>query len=187
MNSQKIEKILEKYFHGDTSLTEERTLREFFCQEELPAHLAELKDQFMMFEEAAEEVLPDDFDDSVLDAINEKERISRASKRSVIYYISGVAATILILVTVFFRFQPFVGGSTYSDEEADQAFQKASRIFGLVSDKVNKSTVPLEKVARFDEGMDNLKTVNKFDEGVKKSTPISRFKQITDLITNPAP
>jgi len=187
MNSQKIEKILEKYFHGDTSLTEERTLREFFRQEELPAHLAELKDQFCMFDEASEEVLPDDFNDSLFEAISEKERSSKASRRSVIYYVSGVAATVLILITVFFRFEPFSGGSTYSDQEADQAFQQASRIFGLVSDKVNKSTIPLEKVARFDEGMSNLNTVKKFDDGVKKTTPVSRFKQITDLITNPAP
>jgi len=185
MNSPRIEKILEKYFHGETSLAEERMLREFFRQEELPAHLAELKDQFVMYEEAAAEVLPDDFDDTVFEAISRVEHQNRASKRSKIYYISGVAATILIIVTVFIRFDFFM--SSYTDDDVDKAFTEATQILSFVSEKFNKGAAPLQKVARFDDGITNLKSVNKFDEGVTKSTPVSRFKQITDLITNPAP
>lgn len=185
MSSQKIEKILEKYFHGDTSLAEERMLREFFRKDEVPAHLAELKDQFSLFDEESNEMLPDNFDDGVLDAINSQERKSRASRRAFIYYVSGVAATILILVTVYIQFDPFT--TTYTEDDATLAYEQASRIFGMVSEKINNSTTSLEKVARFDEGMNNLKSIQKFDEGVSKAKPVSRFKQITDLFINPAP
>ncbi|MEN8225330.1 MAG: hypothetical protein ABFS05_08220, partial [Bacteroidota bacterium] len=85
MNSHRTEKILEKYFQGETSLSEERMLREFFRQEELPAHLSELKDQFLLFDAEAEETLPDDFDNELFEAIGIKERQSRASKRAVLY------------------------------------------------------------------------------------------------------
>ena len=186
MNSPRIEKILEKYFHGETSLAEERVLREFFRQEKLPVHLAELKDQFVMYEEESKEVLPDDFEDGVFEAISKKEKQSRASQRSKFYYISGVAATILIIVTVFIRFDVLTG-PVYSDEDVDQAFVEATQILTFVSDKFNKGAAPLKKVARFDEGINNLNSVKKFDEGVSKTNPVSRFKQITDLITNPAP
>jgi hypothetical protein len=185
MSSQKIEKILEKYFHGETSLTEERTLREFFRQEELPPHLAELKDQFSMLDPESEASLPDDFDNALFAEINNQDRKSKASKRAVLYYISGVAATILIIVTVFIRFDPFVGNQTKSQEEL--AFEEASRILYYVSTKFNQGADPLKKVARFDEGINNLNSIKKFDDGVSKTSPISRFKQITDLITNPVP
>lgn len=187
MNSQGIEKLLEKYFHGETSLSEERTLREFFRQDELPPHLAELKDQFIMFDEESGKVLPDDFDESLFEEVNQQERRSKASKRAVFYYIGGVAATILIIVSIFIRFDSFTTRTENSTMDADMAFAEASRILFFVSDKFNQGAKPLKKVARFDEGVKNLNSVKKFDEGVTKATPVSRFKQITDLITNSAP
>ncbi|MEN8224403.1 MAG: hypothetical protein ABFS05_03500, partial [Bacteroidota bacterium] len=98
-----------------------------------------------------------------------------------------VAATILILIAVFFRFDPFVVSPSNSDREARIAFEEASRVLYFVSDKFSKGATPLKKVARFDQGINDLNSVKKFDEGVEKATPLSRFKQITDLITNPAP
>jgi len=187
MSSQIIEKLLEKYFEGETSLGEERTLREFFQKEDLPAHLVELREQFGLYDEESNKELPADFDKVLFEEIEKREHSSKASRRAYIYYISGVAATILILITVFVRFDPFTTSAPYDEQEADIAFTEASRILYFVSAKFNQGADPLGKVARFDEGMKNLNTVNKFDAGVNKATPISRFNQITKLITNPAP
>ena len=85
MNSPKIEKILERYFQGESSLQEEQTLREFFSQDKLPAHLAELKDQFMMFGDEAGRELPGSFDDRLFEMISEKERDTRMSRRRVTF------------------------------------------------------------------------------------------------------
>ena len=187
MSSQIIEKLLEKYFEGETSLGEERMLREFFHKEDLPAHLVELREQFGLYDEESNEELPADFDKVLFEEIEKREHSSKASRRTYIYYISGVAATILILITVFIRFDPFTTSTSYDEQEADMAFTEASRILYFVSAKFNQGANPLGKVARFDEGMKNLNTVNKFDDGVNKAAPISRFNQITKLITNPAP
>ena len=188
MSSQRIEKILAKYFEGETSLSEERTLREFFFQDEVPAHLSELKEQFELYERESREELPDDFDEVLFNTIEKRERSHKAFRRTYFYYITGVAATILILITIYVRFDPFTNNNTtYNEEEANIAFTEASRILYFVSDKFNKGTNPLGKVARFDEGMDNMSSVKKFDDGVEKASPISRFNQITNLITNPAP
>ena len=187
MSSQGIEKILEKYFAGETSLAEERKLRAFFLKEEIPSHLAELKEQFMLYENESREELPEDFDEVLFNRINAKERGRKISRRTTIIYISSVAATILILVTVFFRFDPFLNSSQGNDPEAELAFIQASNILYFVSDKFNKGAEPLGKMARFDKGVKDLNTVKKFDEGVSKAAPVSRFDQITKLITNPAP
>lgn len=188
MSSQRIEKILEKYFQGETSLTEEHMLREFFLGDEVPAHMAELQDQFMLFVEEGTETLPDDFEDALFEEISKHEKTTRASKRSMFMYIGGVAATILILITLFIKFDPFIGyQESTENNDADMAFAEASRILYYVSDKFNQGTGTLGKVALFDEEVNKLKTVNKFDDGMSKASPISRFDQITKLITNPAP
>ncbi len=187
MSSHRIEKLLEKYFESETSLSEERTLREFFRAKDIPVHLQDLKEQFELYEKEGQIELPDDFDDVIFRKIEQKERGRKQSRRTTIYYISGVAATILILVTVFVRFDSFLGTPPSNDSEAQIAFNEASRILYFVSDKFNKGTDNLGKVARFDEGIKDLSSVKKFDEGVSKASPISRFNQITKLITNPAP
>lgn len=187
MNSLTIEKILEKYFNGETSLSEERRLREFFRQEEIPAHLAELKEQFLLFDEESREELPGNFDETLFNEINIRERSSRISKRTYIYYISGVAATILILITIFVRFDPFTSSTNNSINDPVIAFEEASKILYFVSDKFNQGANPLKKVTRFEDGVNSLNSITKFDEGVNKATPVSRFSQITKLITNPAP
>jgi hypothetical protein len=186
MSSHKIEKLLIKYFEGETSLSEERMLREFFLKEDVPAHLLELKEQFGLYESEAKEELPSDFDEKLFEEIDRKDRSRRTGRRMTIYYISGVAATILILITVFIRFDTFTNTSVYSDQDAEIAFNEASRILYFVSDKFNRGANPLEKVARFDKAINDLDNVKKFDEGVNQVTPVSTFNRITKLITNPA-
>lgn len=53
MNTERIEQLLDKYFDGDTSLEEEKELREFFRQEEIPTHLKSYADQFSYTEAMA--------------------------------------------------------------------------------------------------------------------------------------
>ncbi len=187
MSSHRIEKLLENYFEGETSLSEERMLREFFRQKEIPAHLVELKEQFELYEEEGQATLPGDFDDALFEEIRKQDRGRKAYRRTTIYYITGVAATILLLISVFVRFDPFIGSSQANDSETEMAFNEASRILYFVSDRFNKGANPLSKVARFDEGIKDLSSMKKFDEGISKTSPISRFSQITKLITNPAP
>lgn len=46
MNTERIEQLLDTYFDGETSIEEEKELREFFQQNEIPSHLKSYADQF---------------------------------------------------------------------------------------------------------------------------------------------
>lgn len=185
MSSQEIEKILERYFHGESSLSEERSLKAFFKKEDLPAHLADLREQFLVFEQEREEVLPDDFDDNLFKAIEKEEKSKKASKRAVIYYVGSVAATILIILTIFIRFDPLARNT--QTMQAEEAFAEASQVLYFVSGKFMQGTNKLGTVGQFNDNVSKLENVKKFDDGVEKASTVSRFKQITDLFTNPAP
>ncbi len=46
MNTERIEQLLDKYFEGETSLEEEKLLRDYFKNEEVPEHLQSYRGQF---------------------------------------------------------------------------------------------------------------------------------------------
>ena len=71
MDSKYIEQILERYFNAETSLEEERILRAFFSQQDIPAELEQWRTLFIADEE---EVLGDDFDNRILMMIEEENK-----------------------------------------------------------------------------------------------------------------
>ena len=50
--NQAIDDLLARYYEGDTTLAEEKQLRQFFQQEPIPAHLQAHAAQFRYFSEA---------------------------------------------------------------------------------------------------------------------------------------
>ncbi len=66
MDSEYIERLLERYWQCETSLKEEAELRVFFSQGDVPSHLRRYKELFV-YQEAQQDVcLGDDFDRKVL-------------------------------------------------------------------------------------------------------------------------
>ena len=71
MDYKYIEQILERYFNAETSLEEERILRVFFSQQDIPAEMEQWRALFTVNEE---EVLGDDFDNRILAMIEEESK-----------------------------------------------------------------------------------------------------------------
>jgi len=71
MDNKYIETLLERYFNAETSLEEESILRAYFSQETLPADMEQWRP---LFTAAADEVLGDDFDVRIMEAIAREER-----------------------------------------------------------------------------------------------------------------
>lgn len=66
MDCKSIEQLLEHYWNGETSLSEEKALRDFFLSEDVPAHLIQYKEIFV-YQRLQEEVrISDDFEQRIL-------------------------------------------------------------------------------------------------------------------------
>ena len=73
MDYKYIEQLLERYWHCETSLQEEKILRTFFSQKNVPVGLVSYKDLFIYEHSEKDTVkLNDDFDKKILSIINEK-------------------------------------------------------------------------------------------------------------------
>lgn len=70
MDYKYIEQLIDRYFEGETTIAEERILKAFFSQNDVPAHLQQFADVFSYEEaEAKSEMLGDDFDQRVLERL----------------------------------------------------------------------------------------------------------------------
>jgi len=80
MDYKYIEQLLERYFAGETTLTEERILDAFFSQEEIPAELKEYQPLFTWKDTARiDEQLSDGFDARMLSMIGAEEQKKTSS------------------------------------------------------------------------------------------------------------
>lgn len=105
MDYKYIDQLLERYWDCETSLQEEQILRAFFQQEEIPAYLQPYRQIFTAEEELSKAHLGQDFDDRMMDLIDENtdepivkaRRISFARRVSPFYKAAGMIAVILVI------------------------------------------------------------------------------------------
>ncbi len=135
MEFARIEKLLEAYFEGNTSLAEEMELRSYFTAGEVDHRLESYQPIFMGLQVARDEV-------------SQKEVVlpeTRSSNRKVWWY--GVAASVAIAIAV--------AGSVFSEpslttqeKEALAAFEDSKKTMLLLSENLNKGAGKLALVDR---------------------------------------
>ncbi|WP_282055175.1 hypothetical protein [Maribacter luteus] len=127
MELDRIEKLLEKYLEGSTSIVEEKELRAYFAQENVAAHLKQYAPMFQYF------------------SIAKEERYTKElplKKRSINYKWLSIAAMAVLLFGIYF-------GKEYQEKkEAEYAYNETKKALTLLADNFNKGT---EKVAYLNE------------------------------------
>ena len=69
MNTQRIEQLLHRYWEAETTVDEERQLRQFFNSNDVPQHLMRYKDLFVYEKFMQDEHLSEDFNERLLKQI----------------------------------------------------------------------------------------------------------------------
>lgn len=186
MNLHEIEKLLEKYFEGETSLSEEKQLRNFFTSGNVPERWKNLEGYFsFVIQEQDQQIRNTDFDDKVMSAIKGNKLAPIVDlRRPWIYWIAGVAAGVLILVAVFVKFDPFSKRieDTYKDPQT--AYLEARKILLYVSAKFNRGTRSLEPVTAIETGLNELKPVAAYNKGLNEVSRLDQVDKVEKFITN---
>lgn len=143
MESGKIEKLLERYDEGKTSLPEENILREYFLKEEVPDHLRSYQLMFMFSANQRKESL---------------ENTPQIASKRKSYAWTSIAAILIVALGVFFfndssRMLNENDLGTISDEEL--ALEKTKETLNMVSQLMNEGTADLAYLKEFN------KTTNK--------------------------
>ena len=127
MESDRIEKLLEKYFEATTTTAEEKELKDYFTKGEVASHLEQYAPMFTYFSAAKE------------------ERFTRQvslKTRGYIYQWISVAAVAVIALGLFF-------GNKYQEQkEAEFAYQETRKALSLLAENLDRGT---QKVAYLNE------------------------------------
>lgn len=185
MNLQTIEQLIEKYERGETSADEEQQLKVFFLKEEVPLHLRNYKELFAYFESSKIEELPSsDFDEKVLAAIDDKKIIPITYvNRKRLYFISSIAAGIIILLGLYFRYG--LTGSSLKDTYNDPllAYAETKKVLMKVSVNLNSGVNEMKSIKEFNAGLSELDKVSAFQTGLKQLEKVTIFDKAKEIIT----
>lgn len=137
MELAKIEKLLDTYFEGETTLQEEKILQDYFIDENLPTHLMQYKPIFLGMAAARQERTQKEF------------TVSQSNSKPPIKWIYMVAS---ILVLAFLIGGVYLAQPNYSAEEQEAlaAFEKSKKAMMLLSQNLNKGAGQLTLVNEFD-------------------------------------
>jgi len=137
MELLKIERLLEKYFEANTSLEEERILKDFFTKEVVPEHLIQYKSYFGAFEKDKEEV--------------HKPEIKLPEKKFHLRWIAAAAA-ILFMLSIF-SYQQY---EVYQQKEAQKAFLETQKALRMISQNLNKGNRAVAQLEYFDKAQQTV-------------------------------
>jgi hypothetical protein len=184
MNTQEIQRLLEKYYEGNSTEKEEAVLKKYFSEtENIPEDLKPEKEIFKYYHEYKSIPMPsDDFENRIINSLDDVDKDSIIPwYRKRLYAISGVAAACLLLVGSYFFFihrnEP---RDTFSNPEI--AYAETIKILYDVSEKMNSGVKALEPFNKIENtatrsietltrstGMigNNLKNIEYFQKALK--------------------
>ncbi len=160
MNVHEIERLLARYYDGQTNEAEERQLKRFFAEADVPGHLQREKEILLALQAEAEDV-PDGLEERLSRCIDEWETRERRTltvqkhhRLRRLQWIGSIAASVLILFSVgLFLDRPSTPKDTCTTPE--EAYIHAQRALTLLSTNLNR-------------GMDELRTVQLTTERIQK-------------------
>ncbi|MFD2565624.1 hypothetical protein [Aquimarina rubra] len=165
MELSNIEKLLEKYFEGETTLSEEKELKVYFTGESVPSHLERYKDLFQFFSNESQ--------------VTATSEVQLSTNRVPWYTWIGVAASIALIVGLFMTnllpgADPDKGpllvmeGNPGTIEDPEIALQKTKEALDLVAKLMNEGKKDLVYLNEFETAKKDLVYLNEFQDTKNK-------------------
>ncbi len=140
MELDKIEKLLGKYFEATTTVAEEQILREYFSNENIPAHLEQYAPMFQYFSFAKEE--------------RYTKQLPLKTKNT--FYKWASVAAVAVFMIGFYFYDPNPEPVSLADQYTEEEIASAQEALALLAMNFNKGTEQLYHLEEFE------KTTNKF-------------------------
>ena len=152
-----IEKLLEKYDNGETTLKEEKQLQDYFNQDEIAPHLESYRVMFQYFNKTKQEHFTKD--------------VPLKSKTYSLYKWISVAAVAVLMLTVFTQFDNKKSLNDLNSEEL-LAYNQTMEALNLVSSKFNKGATSLNALniagTQFEKGAEQVGYISEFSTSTNK-------------------
>jgi hypothetical protein len=169
MDSKQLEQLLEKYWNCETSLEEEKQLRDYF-QGEVPEILKETADLFRYFgTQQVKSVGGADFDAAVIKKI--KHQKPKGKSVTMLFNYARIAAGLIVVVTATYFVRQEVRKAyppeivdTYSDPKL--ALEETKKALMMISKGFNKAQKEAGRIKAFNEAEEKVQKQTKSEETI---------------------
>jgi hypothetical protein len=188
MNDEELKKLIEKYYDGESTVDEERALRDYFTQVEVPDVYMTEKKVFSYYK--ASEHIPEpsfDFESRILKGIDASEPIKGSAfiRKRYLTMLSAAAGFLILAGSYFFLIRKGERVDTISDPVI--AYSETMKVLFQVSSQLNQAAHALEPIGKINEmTTKSFEPIHKSTKTVEKSLKNLDYLQIaTDLVHNP--
>lgn len=131
MELDRIEKLLEKYFDATATVAEEKIIRDYFLNEDIPVHLQRYVPMFKYFSNAKEERFT--------------RRLPLKSGNRSYWKRISIAAVVVMVFGIYF-------GSSYQErKKAEYAYQETKKALSLLAQNLERGTEKVAYLREFEE------------------------------------
>lgn len=179
MDLKRIELLLQRFYNGESTIDEEKELKDFFITNDVPRHLWAEQEMFTYFHTVSKNKIPDqELESKIMNAVEgaEQEAVKRfAGRKKILYIVSSAAAVVAILIVSYFAFifSPSMQ-DTYNNPEI--AYLQAKETLLYVSAKLNEGTENLQALSEFDKATSQLSNISKISHGTRSIYNFSLFR-----------
>ncbi len=164
MDSQKIKFLLDKYYQGETSLEEERILKNYFNQQN-SSNKDFADKEILNYFNSDKIVMSSNFTNEI-DDIVEKEWKYSTKRRflKIVKWSSSIAAVLIIAIGVFVfdKVEPPAITDTYKTE--DEAYMETKKVLLFISNTMNNKTASLKYLSNVNDSFEKCAQLSKINE-----------------------
>ncbi len=171
MKRGELNRLIEKYYNGDSTSEEELALRELFQSDDAPEGYDAEKAVFGFY--SSEGTIPEpsfDFESRIMAEIDVSESESKPQKlrKHILPYFSAAATVLILFGSWFFFIQRSEPEDTFTDPAI--AYSETMKILLDVSAKMNRGAMALEPVRKIDElASRSMNTISKSTDKLGKN------------------
>ncbi len=156
-----IEKLLEKYDNGETTLKEEQHIKDYFAQDNIPEHLESYRLMFQYFNSTKQELYTKD--------------VPLKPRKSYIYQWISVAAVAVLMLGIMIPSllgDDVVTPETVYTQDQLEAYNQTKNALSLLSNSFNESASSVNTLGlvstNFNKGAENVSRVSEFAKTTNK-------------------
>ncbi len=166
-----LRRLAERFWSGESTLEEEKTLKELVSYSELPEEYEDLAAYFESMNEMSDELgLDSSFDENILEKIDaqEQSKIKRLPRTRMFW--AAAAVLLLAFALLFFQNQEEKqevmanepsqqeNHETYTEEELQAAFNQTQAALLLISSKMNSAGSHADQLNKFHNATTRIKS-----------------------------
>lgn len=172
METKNIKQLLQAYFNGESSREEDNILESYFKSGNVAKELREYACFFGGLSELKNQADDSGIEEEIMDFILENEHRDKTKFRQMWRVVTGVAASVIIVLGSFLIFQQQQKPFNDTFEDPEKAYAYAEQTLQYVSAKYNKGLAGLANFEKLAEAREPLQKgvapINDFFENVEK-------------------